>query len=384
MRKTNNNSAGFTLIEVVIAIGLIVLLTTVLLSSFGPWLRYKQRLDTETRLHDVSQSIKALYKANAGSVDNAEHASAMTTSAFGNPMSAMLLNDGRSFNSNCPAAGGSGAFDAAETTTNNIESNLAPLQPFAATPVANIARDGFNNGICVLVSPLQSATVDGAKVQYHSIAVVALGETAQMDPATAFAPDPSGRWTLTLDPNGANRGVVVDGYQIQVDNIKLTNERLARFAKAYETYFNVRYLVHPARDITLDYFYMDNGATGAPNRGDSNNADPGNVVRESRGTLGSTWVASSFDNVLSSGPNIAANLGISAADALDAWGRPILFDNRSNMVSAGTDSTGAPRLPPFTAVFITLLPGAESCGSNPNTRGAVCDHYISATAMGTY
>lgn len=382
MRKTSNNSAGFTLIEVVIAIALIVLLTTVLLSSFGPWLRYKQRLDTETRLRDVGQSITALYKANAGDVDNSERASTLTTSAFGSTVGAMLLRDGRAFNSNCPAV--AGTFDAAETVTNSIESNLAPLQPYAATPVANIARDGFNNGICIVVSPLQSATINGAKVQYHAVAVIALGESAKLDTATTFGPDASGRWTLSLDPAGANRGIVVDGYQIQVDNIKLTSERLARFAKAYETYFNVRYLMHPSRDITLDYFYMDNGGVGIPNRGNGNNLDSGNVVRESRVGLGSTWATASFDDVLAAGPNIAANLGISMADSLDAWGRPILFDNRSGMVSAGADSGGASRLPPFTAVFLALLPGADTCASNPNTRGAICDHYISATAMGTY
>jgi prepilin-type N-terminal cleavage/methylation domain-containing protein len=376
IRNRRSASSGFTLIEVVIAISLIVLLTTVLLSSFGPWLRYKQRLDTETRLHDISQSITALYKANASSIDDTDSPGTISSSVFGHNVGALKLVDGRVLSSNCPAS--TVGFDPADTLANQIEGNLASVQPYAAMPVASIARDGFNNGICLVVSPRQLSDMNGARVQYHSVAVIALGEGSKLDNLTSFGADATGHWVLTLDPNGSNRGVVVDGYQIQAENIKITRDRLVRFAKAYETYFNIHYLSNPSRDITLDYFYKDDGT----NQGNSTLTDLGNVVLPSYVSV-NAWTAGSFADVLSPSWNLAANLGISMTESRDAWGQPILFDNRSGFVRAG-ERNGVALQPPFSAVFLSLIPGSSSCTGRPSDSGSSCASVISATAMSTY
>lgn len=367
---------GFTLLEIVIAISLIVILTTLLLTSFGPWMRFKQRLDTESKLRDLAQATTALYRANAFSIDDSDPTSGLLA-GYG----AARLNAVEVLQSNCPVMGGA---DPSEIDTTNILSNMLPLQPYASASVASLARDGFNNGVCVFVSPRQSRSVAGATLYYHSIAFVSVGENAALEPATAFVYDAASNvWTLNLD--GDDRGVMIDGFQLANDNYKTTMERLQKLSKAYETYFNVRFLSKSDRDITIDYFYINDG---------TNNGDPGTLgepiapsIPSTRVTLAPSWTSASFDNVIDivSGTTIGIALGVSASDGYDAWGRKLLIDNRSPRVRAGFTGAGVKSLPPYTAVIGALLPGTgTACAGDPNTVTNNCSTFISSTAIGTY
>lgn len=360
---------GFTLLEIVIAISLIVLLTTLLMTSFGPWLRFKQRLDTETRLKDLSQAATAFYKANAYKIDDQNGVSTYMP-AYGvlvaDPMDAT-----KNMHSNCPAA--TAGNDPAEVDSNAIVSNLMPLQSYASTAISQLARDGFNTGLCVFVSKRQTRPLAGATVYYHTLAFVSPGENGVLDSITSFDPV-----TGTLMLGGDDKGSLVDGYQIAAENVRVTTERLQRFAKAYETYFNIRYLLKVDRDISVDYFYKDNTS----NNGDPGSGavgDPGPTIEQTIEALGGAWAASSFSNVIDT--DLTKNLGISNSDGVDAWNHSILFDNRSSRVRAGK-SGAAQLLPPYTAAFGALMPGASDCGGGPETTS--CTAYISATAVSSY
>lgn len=369
---------GFTLLEIVIAISLIVILTTLLLTSFGPWMRFKQRLDTESKLRDLAQATTSLYRSNAFMVDDSD-----LTSTYNGAYGAIRINASEVLHSNCPAL--VAGADPSDIDSNNILTNLLPLQPYASQAVSALARDGFNNAVCVFVSPRQTRSVAGATLYYHSIAYISLGENAAMETGTAFAYDTAANvWTLRLA--GDDRGVMVDGFQLANDNYKITMDRLQKIAKAYETYFNVRFLSKTDRDITIDYFYINDG---------SNNGDPGTSgepigpsIPQTRASLGGSWVNTSFDNVIdtTSGTTIGIALGVSASDGYDAWGRKILIDNRSPRVRSGVLPYTATRfLPPYTAVIGALLPGTTSaCSGDPNNVGNNCTTFISATAVGTY
>lgn len=373
--------SGFTLLEVVIAISLLVILTTIISTSFGPWLKFKQRLDTEAKLKDLQQATTAFYKSNAFTIDDNDPASPFVSGHGG-----LLVNGGdpsQNVYSNCPAINvpTGTPFDAADIESNGIMSNLMPLQPYAATAVAQLARDGFNNGICTFVSPRQQKSLAGATVFFHTVAFVSIGENSRLDPGTGFAPDPTtGLWILNL--NGDDKASIVDGYQIAAENFRITNERLQRFARSYETYFNIRFLSKMDRDIAVNYFYRDDSFNnGDPGSGAS--GDPGPSINQTRVSLGATWAHASFDNV--HGTGISSRLGISESDGYDAWNRPILVDNRSIRVRSG-ERGGLRQMPPFTAVFGSLMPGTSSiCTAAPEAGVSPdCTTFISATAIGTY
>ena len=61
---------GFTLLEIVLSIGLLMLATGLLASAFGPWMAFRQGMETERRLKEIQQALEAAYSANALSVDN--------------------------------------------------------------------------------------------------------------------------------------------------------------------------------------------------------------------------------------------------------------------------------------------------------------------------
>lgn len=382
MRKpVFNKQSGFTLLEIVIALSLLVILTTLLMTSFGPWLRFKQSLDTENRLRDLQQATTAFYKANAYTIDDNDLGSTYLAGYGGLQVSA--TDPAQNVLTNCPAAAvpPGTPYDSADIETNGILNNLSPLQPYASSAMSQLARDGFNNGICVFVSTRQQKAVAGATVFYHTIAYVSVGTNGHLDVGTTFVKDTTTNiWKLTL--SGDDKGSIVDGYQIAAENFRITNERLQRLARSYETYFNIRFLSKMDRDITVNYFYANDGSNnGDPGSGGA--GDPGPTINATRTVLGTTWEHASFDNVTATG--MTSRLGISENDGYDAWNRPILVDNRSSRVRAG-DRGGVRQMPPFTAVFGSLLPGTSSVCTNAPESGAIpdCSAFITSTAIGTY
>lgn len=372
---------GFTLIEIVIAIALVVMITAVITSGLGPWIKFKQRLETEQKLQDLSQAVTALYKANAYMIDNQDPVG--TAAPVIGPNGALALDPTlpppmNQFGTNCQAG------DPADTAS--VEQSLRPLQPYVSRPVTELSQDGFNNKICILVSPRQYRDVNGTRLYYHSVAFISRGDNNELDTGTDFL-DNGTSMTLTLA--GDDTGQMVDGFKIALANYQLTMTRLQRLAEAYETYFHIRFLTKADRDISINYFYANSG-TNNGDPGDPTNGDPGPTAPETRPVLGGTWTHASFDNVIdvvtaSTGSNrFSAILGIGDAEGRDAWGRPLLVDNRSARVKSG-EQAGIKTQPPYSASFGALLPGSSTlCADSPDTPGSICLTYISANAVGKY
>jgi prepilin-type N-terminal cleavage/methylation domain-containing protein len=377
---------GFTLLEIVIATSLLVLITTTVLQGFSPWMKFKQRLDTTQNLKDLSQAATAFYKANAFAIDDTDLVSTQPD-ILGGANGTLFVSATANIESVCPSV--NVGADPGDTTL--VEAEIAPLQPYLNRTVAEVARDGFNNALCVAISPRQFRDFSGTRLYYHTIAFISPGENNALDPGTQFVQTAPGVWTLSV--TGDDTGSTVDGFQIAMYNYEVTLERLQRLAKAYESYFNVRYLMRSNRDIAINYFYANDGT----NNGDPGNGgpDPGPTVVQSRTILGNVWVPASFDNVIlginnppATGPvKIASALGVAETDGYNAWGMPILFDNRSDRVKAGSNSVLVRQQPPFTATFGTLLPGSsDACAlsGDPNNPGSICITYVTATAVGSY
>lgn len=366
---------GFTLVEIVIAIALVLMITAVVTQGIGPWIKFKQRLETEQNLKDLVQATTALYKANSYNIDNVDPAG--PTPPFLGPNGALSLDaastPAKRFRTDCTDG------DPADTVS--IKETLLPLQPYLSKSIMELAQDGFNNKICVLVSKRQYRDVNGARLFYHSVAFISRGDNATLDAGTNFEDNGNG---MTLTLAGDDTGQMVDGFKIALENYQITLARLQKLTLAYETYFQIRYLTKSDRDISIDYFYADNGSNnGDP--GDSTNGDPGSNAPETRLALGATWAQASFDNVINPiGTNrYSAVLGVGDSEGRDAWGKPLLVDNRSPRVKSGTLAATKTQ-PPFSAAFGALLPGSSVCTDSPNSPGTICVTYISSNAVGKY
>lgn len=372
---------GFTLVEIVIAIALVVMITAVVTQGLGPWIKFKQRLETEQNLKDLVQATTALYKAHAYNIDDQDPTGSLAPII--GPNGVLILDPtlpaaGNQLRTDCQAG------DPADTTS--VVETLRPLQPYLSKSVAELAKDGFNNKLCVLVSKRQFRDVSGTRLYYHSVAFIAPGDNNVLDAGTDFI-DNGTSMTLTLA--GDDTGQVIDGFKISLDNYQTTMARLQKLANAYETYFHIRFLTKSDRDISLNYFYANSGANnGDP--GDPLAGDTGPTAPETRAQLGGTWTHASFDNVVdvvtaSTGSNkFSAILGVGDSEGRDAWGKPLLVDNRSPRVKSG-EQAGIKTQPPYSASFGALLPGSNGlCTDSPNSPGSLCLTYISANAVGKY
>lgn len=371
---------GFTLVEIVIAIALVLMITAVVTQGLGPWIKFKQRLETEQNFKDLVQATTALYKANAYNIDNTDPVGTAPPSPTSiGPNGALSLPTASApanqFQTDCTAG------DPADTTS--IKETLRPLQPYLSKSVLELAQDGFNNKICVLVSKRQYRDVNGARLFYHSVAFISRGDNTTLDAGTTFVDNGAG---MTLTLAGDDTGQMVDGFKIALENYQVTLTRLQKLTLAYETYFHIRYLTKSDRDISINYFYANNTSNnGDP--GDILNGDTGPTAPETRLSLGGTWVHASFDNVIdpigASSSRYSSILGVGDSEGRDAWGKPLLVDNRSPRVKSG-ELNAIKTQPPFSAAFGALLPGSGACADSPNSPGSICVTYISSNAVGKY
>lgn len=405
---------GFTLLEIVIAISLMILITAVILAGLGPWLKFKQRMETDIILKDLEQATVALYKANAFTIDDANPAGTGVI----DPVLGMAASGGLTLSTSTPATvlessceaydpAGGGAVQNNDTAA--LLTMLKPLQPYLAKPLDNVVLDGFSNRICVLVSPRLQRTVNGVPIFYHAVAFISVGDNGHLDANTKFQipTAPEGDVQLQIDPEGDDMGRMVDGFGIALTNYKTTHERLAKLAHAYETYFNIRFLTKDDRDITIDYFYANDGVNNGDPGDIDPTRDPGPLMIQTVAYLSGGWSHSSFNCVLidpavpcapwpasPTGTDMSyfsasRALGIADSDARDAWGRPITIDNRSARVKAGAGLIGGigdtKLQPPFSAAFGSFLPGtSEFCTGNPSDPTSICPTFITMTAVGKY
>lgn len=79
---------GFTLIEILIALASLTAISLFIVQALGPWLTFKQKLDTEDRLNLIGKTFEAIYTDNAFNIDDA------SSDVFPN---VLRLNDGRFF-----------------------------------------------------------------------------------------------------------------------------------------------------------------------------------------------------------------------------------------------------------------------------------------------
>lgn len=326
--RASARAGGFTLVEVLIALAVVTLISLVVLSALGPWLRLKQSVDNERKLQSVRASVTAYYRANAMALEAEKGA---RLGPFENVVPA---------NGQCASA--REAFAA-------VPQHLADGPDEAAT-------DGYRNPLCVFVSRQLARNIDGRLLVYHVFAAVSPGPDGVLDATTTFDPDTG---VLSLgegeDTPSDDRAVLVNGYDVQLALYQETMARLARVVDAYETYFTARYLAWPDRDVTRYYFAA---SAGDPTY-DKPLVSPATNQPVTVDATAEDWPPAE---------TVLAPLGLSPESLRSAWEQENVIEVGVSDESVAGVTVKSPRTSgvgvlPYTALLRTRLPGTDSSGA---------------------
>lgn len=334
MVKHQHPQRGFSLVEILITLALVTILSVVALNALTPWLTFKQALDTDRKLQDLRQGLQSAYEANAMTVESQASKTFMG-----------LTNDAAVAGGQCTDQ--SAAFSGTSLATYMTESGQGA------------ARDGFQNPVCIFITPTLTKDVEGVRIYYRMLAVVSTGQSGLLDAGTAFDPT-TGQLTL----GGDDRGVVVNGYGVQYAKYRDTLDRMNRLATLYESYFTTRFLNTADRDVSRDYFYSTPGTGGDPN----GTIAPTVGWTNSLLAFGSALGVSSVDTTtpyetISASPDLNTIQVANYNESVTVRGATTTV---RSPVTIGTGAT-----PPYTALLRARLPGAA-------------DNYIVRAVVGNY
>jgi prepilin-type N-terminal cleavage/methylation domain-containing protein len=299
--------SGFTALEMMVSIALLGIFVYVTAPMLMSTLNSANKLETDHRIKDVQETLRAAYRINAFEIDS-EPSNQLTVG--GQPV---LL---------------SGAI--ATSTT------LAWAEKYAASSTTLVYKDGYGRPWMFYVSNRLSNVVNGTTLYSHKIAIVSEGRNGRFDDGTSFDPT-----TGLLTLKGDDVGAVVDGFEVQSALFDLTKRRIDTLASAYQSYFLTRFQSNESRNLTVNYF-----AKGTRGSADSTVFD----------TTGSVPTSGGAD--AAAADILGPTLGLSAEAYQDAYGQSILIDNSSDSVRTPDNSNAGMQAPPYSVVLKTTLPGS--------------------------
>jgi prepilin-type N-terminal cleavage/methylation domain-containing protein len=314
---------GFSLPEIMVAIALMAVLVLPLAQMLSPALDLRAKVETDARLELLKTAAQGAYKSELASIDAQSSAVVTLTDGTLSPV----------------AANAAGACASTSTT-------FAPLRRYLQMSSTDAYRDGWGQGLCVLITTRQTATQSGVSYQYHNFALVSPGRDGAIDVATTLT-------GTSFALGGDDKGVFIDGRSLIAAQVDLTLAQVKRAADAVQAYFLARYLSNSDRDTAMDYFAKTARSGAASGEFDGSGAVPS--------TGGAAVPMTSI--------GIGDALGLSVLDLTDPWGGVLQLDNSSDAVRSPDNSTVTMRSPPFTARVSTTLPGGAA---------------IVRTAVGTY
>jgi prepilin-type N-terminal cleavage/methylation domain-containing protein len=312
MKSPLRSNLGFTLIEVVAALLVAGLILVAAMPLLEPSLRQRAHLETRERLARTANAIKLAYESDAYAIDDTTGARLRFTTG------AVLAN----------------GSDASQPATFDVLTSMARI---AAVPVADLTMDAGQNRLRYYVSNrLTQPYPQGFQIHYRVIAVVSPGWNGRFDEGTRFDVD-----TGVMITAGDDHMVIVDGYGLQRQRAEESVARARRLARAYESYFQARYLMSATRDVSIDYFA--NGQI-PPGRWDAGNPVTTSVAGGSTATS----------------IGLQGALGLAPSDLKDAWGGDLWIDNAGAVVRSPLNTDLAMALPPYTAAVRVRMPNGET------------------------
>ncbi|MBF0507110.1 MAG: hypothetical protein HQL09_09765 [Nitrospirae bacterium] len=304
--KKELSEAGFTLAELVIVLGVIITIFVMSMGGLSYLWRWQKEAETKKNLADIQAALQTVYQSNAWSVDSQN----LNTFVFSLNGIQYTLSNGF-------------ATDAGNTTA------LQAIASNSSLASSTIAADSMHNPLTVFVSNLLQDSNSG--VSYHAVALVSSGW--------------NGTWESTFDQttgvlllNGDDLGVIVSGWQYEVNNLQNTLQKMYIVRDSYQNYFTQLYFNDAQKDIYVDRFANQNSSCAQNQAWDSASG-----ISNSACTGAQTTTATGLKSAL----------GLSTDAVTTAWGRELLVDN-SSAASRNPDTTG--QAIPYTAVINAELP----------------------------
>lgn len=314
---------GFTLVELLVALGIIIVFSTYFMRDFGSVLDYKARVDTDNKLKAWRKGVESVYLSNSSTIDNDAAAKLILIDTT------QVLPTAIATNRKC----------------NLTAATAFPFANRAGYSAADLNKDGHRSSFCLFITPRLSDTINGTTLFYHSVAVVSGGGNGVIE-ATTTLNNTTGN--LNIDPASDDVGILFDGRRFAADRYEQTIAAMTRAVQAYSTYYSARYQSDSSRSLSTDYFSCG-----------SDTACPSLAARwDQAGEMISTCAAP-LPMVQATGVSPHTVLGLSRIDVTDGWGSLFTMDNCTNAVRSPNNATAIRKNPPYTATISATLPGGS-------------------------
>lgn len=313
----HQNHRGFSILEVMVAIGLVAIILYVSLPWTEPTLRAVQKQSTQRSLGSYAKYWEAWYAYSAYSI-------ALRTDQGSLSRSAIVMN----------------------VSTQRSELTSASVRPQrTVAEVDALSIDGWRRNVQVVLGPqLSKVWRDGITILYRDIHVISPG----VDGVISSSYNSS---TSLFTRGGDDLVVTISGFDIAARRVGESLARLEEVGKSFQAYFRQRMLADSVRDPLRNYFMY---CPSAPD-----NCDPSSV---------GAWQQESA--LFSTGPSDVGR-------RYDLIGIPLetIASYDTDYIEVGTGfgspmtlGRTAPLPPPFTVVVLIPAPASMACGGTTNTN----------------
>ena len=332
--KRINKQKGFSLIEIIIALSLLLILISATQPIIGRLIDFRSNILTDTNINVLGDAVEEWYSENAWDF-------------------AQITN------SSIPLPNGGSITNNSGTKTDGWQ-RLA--QRYAGS--TNFTEDGYNHGYRVFVSAPLTQEYRGVLVPYHVIALVSssgIGENMN-DEMVSVVNSSFNQGTGAITVNDNESVYIINGFSIQKEIIDTSIERLNRVARSYENFYRLQFLSQE-REPAINYFARNGG---------NPRWDVSSPVVAQCGGSGETILS---NNQLGHDINtygLLNAIGISSEAGESVWGQNFRLLNcgssssirvrgANRTFSARTPSSPAgDNTPPYSAILGFHLPNAET------------------------
>lgn len=338
--KRKGEQSGFTLIEVIITLSLILVFSAIVIPLFTGVMNFVSRVDTQANIQVLGEAVEEWYEENAWNIDSQGGAS-------------VVLPNGQNMTNN------------SSTLSNDGWKQLA----LKYTSSQRYLVDGENQGFRIFVSNRQEQMYEGVLIPYHVIAIVSGNGVQQADnTGTSVVQSTFNVGNGQLTPHPEDEVYVVSGFDIQKQKFKESQKRLETVAQAYEDYYWSRF-VGQGSEPAINYF----GARGGNPRWDT-----GATINVVCGGNNSTSVAGrrALGNSIQAS-NLPSVLQLPTTSVESSWGRDLRLLNCGSTSNARVGySTITFRArdpnnggyPPYTAILGFTLPNGQTYSSTVTSK----------------
>lgn len=392
--KPIRSQRGFSLTEILIALILLVIVTTIIFSSMSGAIRFEQKQKTEFRLGVLKNVITQYYTDNAMLIDNNSGDSFDVYNSVNNSNATgdyqIVNQSGFETGNNKQQSPTSVAPQSVAALGPKTSKAINILAEFAGDSPQKLMVDGFGRYFAFFVSDRLTANYSGPvsnQIYYHVIAIVSANGENTICGSQGGACSASSIFNPTtgqLNCPAGDQCAIINGLPIERAIYASTIKKMRKIARTYSSFFTSAYLSDSNRNPSVDYF--SEPYNGAPNMqlfdssspicsSTSGNTNFGNCNSDQWSNSGDPYpgilnslISNASDVLTDCQPatklgGFMTSLGLSKTSVLSSWGYPFAVCNAGNATGQGVtvrnpaSSNGNAQQPPYTAVIAAWAPG---------------------------